>query len=446
MKSVIKFFILLSLTFTIANAQQLSSMYDDAMEAFHQKEYYKAQKMFKAIGEAREDDPQLISAAKFYEAESYLLMGEVDAALPLYEGYEETYLLSSYREKVLYRLGTLYFEDKEFKKSRSKLLALVNDYPASINVGSANYLIGDTYYLDGNYSKALEFYTRAEDHSVTNKYMDKTIFSMGNCYEQLGQYDEAVASYDEILSYYRESDLLPQAQMRIGVSYFKQNKLDNAIIELSDPLISELPEKKQSEAMMVLANSFFRLKEYTNAKEIFAELIDNNPELADQREIRFALAKINFQAGQFSDAYDEFIDLSEQGSDSLSANSLYWAAESQRYMNNGDKARELYDQFIRQYPDNKLSAQVSYNLSSIAYGEKKTGSALEYLESSLTSDDNATRARSYALLGEIKLNEKDYNGSAEAYENALKYTEEDSDLRPQALLGICNCKLLQGRF
>lgn len=436
MKIIIKSIFLLFFISFITAAQSLPGLYEDAMKAFQQKEYQKAQKLFQQVAEANQDSPELISTAKYYEAESYLLMGETNAALYLYEGFDDTYLLSNYREKVLYRLGTLYLDDRNYVKARSKLLELTNKYRNSINRGSAYYLIGETFYFENKYYDAIDYYNKALENSTTNKFMDHTIFSLGSSYEQIGKYEDAVSHYDEILSFYRESELMPQAQLRIGISYFKQDKLDNAIIELSDPLINNLPEEKQSEAMMILANSFFRLKEYSNAKEIFSELIEKNPDLRDQRDIKFALAKINFQSGQFNDAYDTFIELAESGRDSIAANSLYWAAESKRYMNNHSEAKELYDRFISEYPGNKLSHQVSFNLSSLSYSEEDTEQAMEYLQSALSSDNRSTKARGYSLLGEIKINQKEYSEALEAYENAYNFAEENSELALQSMLGI----------
>ncbi len=40
---------------------------------------------------------------------------------------------------------------------------------------------------------------------------------------------------------------------------------DNAVLELSDPLIQDLNIDQQNEADYILANTFYRLKEYDNA-------------------------------------------------------------------------------------------------------------------------------------------------------------------------------------
>ena len=96
-------------------------------------------------------------------------------------------------------------------------------------------------------------------------------------YEKKGQYSEAVKYYDKLLGFHKESELAGLAQLRIGVCYFYLKEYDNAVLELSDPLIKELDVDKQNEANYILANSFYRLHEYKNASETYRRILNNSP-------------------------------------------------------------------------------------------------------------------------------------------------------------------------
>lgn len=417
------------------NAQNNSDLYNDAMFAFNQKEYTKAQKLFEEITVDATDKNNFISTAAFFRAECFYLLNNFNAASSSFEGFISAYPTSTLRERALYRLGTIYLDQKDYEKARLRLSELVNNYNASDFYGSSYYLIGEAYAAEGRFGEAADNLKLAINYSRTNLFEANSIYSLGNAYENLGEYEKAVEQYDELLSFYRESELTPLAQLRIGASYYNLKKYDNAVIELSDPQISRLKNEKETEALMLLANSFFKLKEYQNAKEIFNELFDKNPELSDENQIKFSLAKINFQSGNYEDAYNSFLELIPSEDDSIAANSIYWAAESKRYSGDLLKAKELYSTFIQNYPSNKLSEQVTFNLASIYYQESREDRAAEYLKSLTNSGQREIRVRALNLLGEIEFNKKNYAQANQYFQSVLESNTGNSSETFQALLG-----------
>lgn len=416
-------------------AQTNSNLYNEAMLAFNQNEFSKAQKLFEEIVDDENVEKDLRASAFYYNAECFYLMNEFDAAVSLYEGFIEMCPSSSFRDRALYRLGTIYIEDNKFEKSRARLLELVNNYRASEFYGSSFYLIGESYAAQGRYKDAVDNFKLSINYESTNSFEANSIYSLGNAYENLGEYEKAVEQYDELLSFYRESELSALAQLRIGASYYNLKKYDNAVIELSDPEISTLKDEKESEALMLLANSFFKLKEYENAKRIFNELFEKNPELSNEEQIKFALAKINFQSGNYDDAYNSFIELITSDADSIVANSLYWAAESKRYSGSLNEAKELYKKFLENYPNQNLSEQVAFNLASIYYQERKESIAADYLQALINSEQPEIKVRALNLLGEIEFNARNYSKANEYFQTVLQLPNVNPSETHQALLG-----------
>ncbi len=416
-------------------AQTNSNLYDRAMFAFNQQEFSKAQNLFKKIIDDESVEKELKATAFYYNAECAYLMDEFDAAVSLFEGFIEKFPSSSLRDRALYRLGALYIGDGNYNKGRIRLLELVNHYRGSEFYGSSFYLIGESYAAQNMYNEAADNFKLALNYRSTNSFEANNIYSLGNTYENLGEYEKAVEQYDELLSFYRESKLAALAQLRIGASYYNLKKYDNAVIELSDPKISALKDEKESEALMLLANSFFKLKEYENAKRIFDELFEKKPELSNEEQIKFALAKINFQSGNYDDAYNSFIELITSDADSIVANSLYWAAESQRYSGNLNEAKELYKKYLDNYPAENLSEQVAFNLASIYYQQRKEGIAADYLKALITSNKPAIKVRALNLLGEIEFNSRNFSKANQYFNSVLQLTNVNPSETHQALLG-----------
>lgn len=105
------------------------------------------------------------------------------------------------------------------------------------------------------------------------------------------------------MGFHRKSELAAQSQYRIGVCYFELKEYDNAILELSDPLIDELDIDDKNSSDYILANSFYRLKEYNNASDAYKRILNNTPSDDMLNKIRYGLAWINFQQSDYESAY-----------------------------------------------------------------------------------------------------------------------------------------------
>ncbi|MEI7812953.1 MAG: tetratricopeptide repeat protein [Ignavibacteria bacterium] len=418
-------------------SQNIPAEYATAINTFNQENYSAAYEHFTEFLNYYGIDDELSSTAKYYVAECLLRLNQKDAAISAFNFFTRRYVLSSFRNEALYKLGALYFDNKEYENARQKFRILVNDYPASEYAGSSLYLIGDSYVKDNKPDEAVNFFKNAISSKKQNNYVDNSIYSLANIYEKTGDYKTAAAYYDTLLAYYKTSSLAPHAQLRIGLCYFQLKEYDNATLELKDPLISELPVKQLIEARYMLANSHYRLKEYKEAKATFSGILKENPKGELAKHIIYGLAWVNFQQGNYDEAFDNFNLLANPNEDdTLSINSLYWSAEAKRYSGKEKEARQIYDEFIRSYPENHLVPKVKFQMGVVNFNNNKAGQSEEYLFIPAESDDAGIKARAYILLGELKLNRKDYLRAKQYFRNANEFEAQSADQSNRAALGL----------
>ncbi|MGE5679936.1 MAG: tetratricopeptide repeat protein [Bacillota bacterium] len=415
--------------------QSIPEGYAAAMNAFNQGNYSRSYELFSQFYDSRGIDDDLSSTAKYYAAESLLRLDRVDAAIAAYEFFTSRFVLSNYRDEALYKLGILYYGKKEYANAREKLQLLLEDYPTSQYAGTSHYFIGDSYVKEGNLKDAVSFFEDAISTKKNNKYIDNSIYSLANIYEKTGDYNKAVAYYDSLLAYYKTSSLAPHAQVRIGLCYFELKNYDNAVIELNDPLITQLPAKQQTEAKYVLANSYYRLKEYRDAEQTFSSILKDNPKTPLARHVRYGLAWVNFQKGNYDESYKIFSSLSRSGDDSISVNSLFWSAESKRYAGKEKDAEIIYDEFLSSYPESYLASRVKYQMGVVNYTENKSAVSEDFLLQSAESRDLSVKSRAYTLLGELRLNKKDYLKAKDYFQSVLDMENVSKDLYDRATLG-----------
>lgn len=434
MKLFLKFCFLLFVSSNIF-AQKDIELYSSAMEKFNKNDFSYALNIFEQIVNLDEVDKQLLASSEFYIAECLLGMQQVDGAMSQYQSFIIEYPHSAFVDLALYKLGSLYFNRKQYRLARNSLISLINNYPSSKYIGSAYYLIGESFTEENNIDKAEKFFqTSIKKHN--NSFADYSLFSLAGIYEKKGDYENAVKYYDKLLGFYSKSKLAPQAQLRIGNCYFKLGEYDNAVIELSDPLIEKLPTKERNEADFILANCFYRLKEYGNASDTYKRILNNSPTKEMLDKIRYGLAWIHFHEGHYQNAYKLFNTLSKSVNDSIAIKSFYWSGEAQRYAGHNNEAIKIHKAFAKKYPNHPLAERVRLNIGISKFSEKSFEDSEDALLKSIYSKDPFTKAKSLTLLGEINLRKKEYRTAAEYFKRGLLVPQIAAELKDRCYLGL----------
>jgi TolA-binding protein len=431
-----KFVLLIFLLIANLHAQSLNRTFDEALKLFEGKNYTSAYELFKTILTDNSTDSNEKSSAHYYAAECLVKLNQLDGAAAEFESFLKLYPLSSFRESVLYELGTIYYHNDEYRKARENLTALIYEYPESAFIGSAYYWIGESYSAQNKFIDAEENLKEAISRRDENNFITHSIYALGQLYEKTGDYNNAVAHYDELLTYYKNSPLAPRAQLRIGVCYFILKDYDSAVLELTDPQINNLSREEIVEAKYFLANAFVRLRDYKNATTIFEELLSDNYDSALTNKINYSLAWIKFQKNEFNEAFKIFDELSRVENDTIAIASLFWSGECKRYLGESVQANEIYDLFIKKYPSHPYAARAQLGKGTSYYSQNLSQEAESSLLRAVNSNDLYARGKAFALLGELKLNQKLFSEARSNFQEAVKLTSNYPDIYNRTLLGL----------
>lgn len=418
------------------NAQSLNRTFDEALKLYQNKNYTSAYELFKSIVTDNSLNDNEKSSAHYYAAECLVQLNQLDGAAAEFESFLKLYPLSSFRESVLYELGTIYYHNDEYRIARENLSTLIYEYPGSTYIGSAYYWIGESYSAQNKFIDAEENLKEAISRRDENNFITHSIYALGQLYEKTGDYNNAVSHYDELLTYYRNSPLAPRAQLRIGVCYFILKDYDSAVLELTDPQINNLSREEIVEAKYFIANAFVRLRDYKNATTIFEELLSDNYDSLLDNKINYSLAWIKFQKNEFSEAFKIFDDLSRVENDTIAIASLFWSGECKRYLGESVQANEIYDQFIKKYPSHPYAARAQLGKGTSYYSQNLSQEAESSLLRAVNSNDPYARGKAFTLLGELKLNQKLFSEARSNFQESVKLTSNVPDIYNRALLGL----------
>jgi TolA-binding protein len=430
-----KTLILLLCFITYSSAQSLSEKFDLAMNSYNSSQYVEANRLFDEFMKKHNEFDELYATAEYYSAMALLKTGNMDASAVRFEYLVKNFIWSSFRDKSLYELGLIYYDRKNFISSRVNLKKLLDEYPESDYSGSALYWIGESYSKEDKLEDAVNLLLQAIQDKKNNKFIDYTIYTLASVYEKIEDYESAVQYYDQLISYHKDSPLVNSARIRIGMCYFKLKDYQSSIIELNNPVLSGLPADLYSESLYLLANSYYRIQEYSKAEITYKEIIQNYPSASIVREVRYGLAWTYFQQKKYNDAFKVFNSLSDD-TDSLAVKSFYWKGESKRYAGQESDAIDIYFEFLKRFPENKLSEGVQYQMGVLYFNSRKFDLAEKYLNTAVNSYDNSVKARAFTMLGEISLQKKDYPSAKGYFDNALNITNVDVELQNRSLLGL----------
>jgi TolA-binding protein len=416
-------------------SQSSSQKFDEAMNAFHSEQYAQANRLFEEFFSDYKIVDELFATAKYYSAESLLKLGRKDEAAIGFEYLTRTYYWSNYRDKALYNLGLIYYNSGKYEQARNRLKLLLYDYPESDFYGNSLYWIGESFSAENKPKEAIKFLEEAVADKRNKKYADYTIYTLANAYENIGDYNNAVKYYDQLLTYHKNSSLATSAQIRIGICYFKLKDYQSSILELKNPILTNLSDDMYSESIYLLATSYYRVGEYAEAEKSYLEVLTKFPDAKYFRDSKYGLGWTYFQQKKYDDAYFQFDELSTQ-SDSLGIKSLFWKGECKRYLGKYDEAGKIYKEFLEKYPDDKLAAEVQYQLGVVYFNSNNSDLASRYLLASNSSEDSLLKAKSFAMLGEIELNKGNQKAAKNYFELVLNNSGAEKSVRQRALLGM----------
>ena len=141
-------------------------------------------------------------------------LGKVEEALGLYQTWKsqlssklrpEQLVESYYREAMkLYRAG-------ERERAREIFKKIVEQFPESRYGENALYWIGETYYDEGNYEKACEYFSKVLQNSFTHKDHD-ALYKLGVSLAREKKWTEAYKMFKKFLALYPDSYLKEDAR------------------------------------------------------------------------------------------------------------------------------------------------------------------------------------------------------------------------------------------
>ncbi len=367
---------------------------------FFKTQYLKAYDIFQGLTGINEFNDVVL----FWLGETNLKGSDYIQAEKQYKQLIDLYPDSAYVPQAYYSLGWTYFEQGKYADAKSIFLKLLQNFPlhqlaedAAFKVAESEYnahnyenaieyfqqfvlkfpkssrhaecyfFIAESNYYLNNTPEAITYYAKAADLSYDNKLTLMSKVSLGWSYLKLTKYALAKQYFDEAQKLAEEKGIttddvfLGQANL-----YSETGEYDKAL-DAYTHLIENFPNSNRlADAYLGRANIYYQQKDYTHAVRDYRVVIDKYSDDKSKQDVveksYFGLAWTYLKAGQPDLSIETFKTIKDRSDNkTVKISALVQIGDAYQDLNQFDKALDVYDQILGDYPESPYTDYVQYH-------------------------------------------------------------------------------------
>ncbi len=474
--------------FYLANTHYLNKSYEEALKVFQKldpkelphdeqmecyfkmgychflkEEFAKAKPHFL---EVKLSDSKYANPAQYYYAHVLYAEPDYNSALLEFEQLKED---PNFGEIVPFYITQIYFlqgKTKELLEYAPKVL----DKASPKRRLEIVQMIGESYYKEKDYAKALEYFSAyvAESAAPSNE----DFYRIGYCYYELGNFKNASEYFAKINP--EKTALSQNALFYLGASYVKINKKEaarSAFLEASKmefdesltqealynyaKLSVEIPNNPYNESIKafllysekypknphrneineILANLYFSVRNYADAMALIEKVTPKTKTVKEATQ-KIALNRgiELFNGGELEKALALFkTSLENDYNDNLTASALYLKGESYYRLQNYEEAENAFKEFFVSVGGQKsiYYPNACYSMGYALMGQKKYSAASNYFERYVNykevAHEKKTVADAYNRMGDCAFITKQFKPAIESYNKSIALNTLDAD-------------------
>ncbi len=376
---------------------------------------------------------------------------------------------------IIFNVGKLYYDKKDFTRARENFYNLVNLYPNYDLSTKAMNLLGDSYLTEGKELAGMKIFSETANRNPgtpEGNYGRMKIAEIGvnnpsytpkkKIFETYEAYYEPIKTYREISKKSTDDPTsMAIALLHEGVALSKKKQFFKAIAAFRQ-IHQEFPGTAQSkEVKKMIQASFFDMVNTYYGQDGFFPLVaayheNLDPYLRDIKDIKTLLliADVYQKIGLHDTAfqiYQSAQNLDEKGQ--FKEALIMKLSTLHMVRGNHEEAEDAFARFIKAYPKSSYLPEASYKLGNIMFQQKKYKEAITPYSGYVNRFPKAKNlSRIYSQLGKSLKETKQYPQAIVAFQNSIKHFKpKDSKTRSPEFLSdnyfeIGNCYYLTGQY
>jgi len=431
-----------------ANLQNVYNdlLYATGIDNYQQGNYDKAQVYFSKIMNSRQAAVNKAEAC-FWLGESAYQLGDYASAGRYLTQFKEMNAASSLAEYPLadYDLGYIYYQKPDYdaaENSFRRFIQATDDTQKDLK-SDAYIRLGDCYYMERDYSNAINYYDLAT--RIGKRNADYAIYQQGLCYGAKGNVNQKISMLNDLVATYPSTPYYEQALFEVGNTYLVHGDKRSAIANFNR-LIKDRPRSAYTrQAMMKVGMIYYNNNQYDQAMMSLKNLVESYPNTDESREALTIIRSIYMEQNKL-DEYFGYVNANGGQVKVTQQDSLAFANAEMFYF---DGRYQQAQTALQYYFDNFRNG--AYLLKAHYYGSEcaeKVGTesqVIEHLNYILAQPDNDYTDNALLKMARIEYEKGNYQKAGEHYERLSRITEEPLK-RLEALEGSMKSNFFMGNY
>ena len=296
--------------------------------------------------------------------------------------------------------------------------------------------VGDCYFMDRSYNKAITAYSNAIKLDKTNA--DYALFQQGMGYGALGDMNSKVACMDELTKKYATSSFYDRALYEKGMAHLSTNDQRSAIAAFNK-LVNDRPRSAYArQGLMKVGMLYYNDNQYENALASLKRLIKDYPNTEESREALNIMRNIYMEQNKTNEFY-EFANSNGIATSVTEQDSVSFAtAENFFQQGQYENALRASEQYINQFPNGAYLLKINYYGCTSLERLGRSAETKPYLEYIITQPDNDYTDNALLKLAGMEKNAEHYSVARGYYERLIRITENQKT-KMSAIEGAMVC-------
>lgn len=431
----------------VRHAMQRAAYYR-GVELYLNRHWAQALDLFCTSLEFEEQDARLRALALYWRGEVYYQLGRYALALKDWRDFRRSagaFSQSAEFAQSEYGMGYAYYRMGDYREASKYLRSYAENetHPAQMRLDAYN-RAGDCLFLLSNYWGAVEFYESAAALNLTGS--DYALYQSGFSLGLLNRNAQKAARLQTLLHLWPQSALRGDAYYALAELYHNQDSLALAKMYYTRVVEDYPSSSRAGSALLQLGLVSYAEGDFSHAKGYLERVVSDYGDGQQRSEALTALERVYQSEGNI-DGYIKYLDKSgfETQLSAMHRDSLYFSsAESQYMQGNWERARDLLEAYLRDYPRGVGSPAAHFYLGDTHLQLGDTARAVGYLEEVVERGITDYQGRSLKVLAPVM----ERGG---VYEKGLKYYDRlavesgDREVRREARLGGLRCAVGLGQ-
>lgn len=402
-----------------------------------------------AFNKAAQGNDEVARKGLYYKAVNEKLASRYDQAIETYRNFGKKYKQGLWVEEAYYEWAVTAYEMGIYSESIEVLLDLVRGDKNLDWAGKVYSLLGEAYYANKEYTRALQAFEAAENlTNVEPAVKRQARFQKAWVQYRNQAYRQAQPAFEDVYEEAPDSKLGVEALFWSADSYYHLHDYGPASIQFAK-FVDQYPDHEfAGAAWYSLGWSYFNMGNYEQAVEPFQEFLDNYnpPSIAlypFDTDTKLRLGDSYYAIGQYDKAIESYQKAigAEPGGDYA----MFQIANSHYRAESTYEAVTTFRRLLRIYPYSQLREQAQYNIAYIYLNTGNYTQSIKEFQTLINKYPNTSwAARSQYNIGDAYYNAGDYEKAVQAYKTVLEEYPQ-SDYLIEAINGIQYAQLSAGK-